>query len=218
MLTLKIIFLGILYIFSGGVLYPHRYRKNKIVVALTAIVTIAGTWYLGRDIYDDIVANVSADARQNSLNENPDATDIEILDFEVFRSDWDNVQNDTVRLGGRFLVNKKKIGDYNFCRMYVNYGHGPDDDGINPIYLYDTASGVKELEYTPADKNTLSQIDAFKDHRFKTFYFPDRVFDKKKAGTYWRKVSFVFDNKDKQICFMTLCGESESSNQCFPIK
>lgn len=64
MLTLKIIILGVLYIFSGGVLYPQRYRNNKLVVTVTAIVTIAGTWYLGKDIYEDLVADVSASASQ----------------------------------------------------------------------------------------------------------------------------------------------------------
>lgn len=65
MLTLKIVALGVLYIFSGGVLYPERYRSNKLIVTTTALVALVGTWYLGKDIYEDLVLDVSEVASQN---------------------------------------------------------------------------------------------------------------------------------------------------------
>lgn len=57
MVTIKIL-LAAIFVVTGGAVFSERYRKHGILAVLASIVSIAGAFYLIRDIKNDIVVEV----------------------------------------------------------------------------------------------------------------------------------------------------------------
>ena len=60
-LTLKLMALAALFVGTGGVLYPDRFKNHKPILLLTALVGILGTTYLFRDLYEDILSEAKTE-------------------------------------------------------------------------------------------------------------------------------------------------------------
>lgn len=55
---------GFLFVISSGLLFNERYRANKVLVVITAIIAIISTYFLTKQIAIDVVKQSMAEASE----------------------------------------------------------------------------------------------------------------------------------------------------------
>ncbi|PLW76787.1 hypothetical protein C0081_12045 [Cohaesibacter celericrescens] len=183
----------------------------------TAIISVVGTTYLFRDVYKDLVDDVKSEVKITDLVA-ADANDLSIIGYENFSDFQLSIGKDVLIVGGQLLVRKTRIGDYSHCQMYVDFGHDVFAGGDEPVYLEETISGSKVPEFSAESDADDAMKTEFVRRRMQTYHFLQPIFNEEKAGTYWRKISFVRDlTLDENICFTIKCGESKTPKKCIKI-
>jgi hypothetical protein len=59
MLTIKLILLAIIFVFTGGAVFSEYFKKNKLLFILATLISIISSFYLFKSIYKDIVNEVA---------------------------------------------------------------------------------------------------------------------------------------------------------------
>jgi len=68
-MSIKLFFLAIIFVITGGSLFTEMFKKHKILAFLAGLIAVVSAYYLIEDLYDDIVDTVA-----ERLNEMPPST------------------------------------------------------------------------------------------------------------------------------------------------